>query len=193
MLCVCVWRSLLTFHEYVHISDGDGAAAAWICIRGQILCTHTCARPELHWARRRSIVRQCIRSVHCRLLYGWQAAMTLQTDRTRALSCLLRLCLWHRSAARVGPQYNIYSISMCALFWGRVQSASHTSHAQKPIVDTTMWVNAETAAGARDEMHGHWRALSPSSANMHAVDRCMYIERERERIMQRCEVKLVHV
>lgn len=153
----------LTFHEYVHISGMNMHS-------GRIWCTHTCARhihTEILYCERRSIVRQCIRSVHCR-------GMTLQTPTAHALLHVTPECAFGRT--------HLYCIP---LFYGAGAvepwvARTPLLHAQKPIVDTTMWVNAGTRRAGwceRRSARERWsRASSPSAWNlyyMHAADRCI--------------------
>lgn len=170
-----VWRSLLTFHEYVHISGAD--TGAWICIRAQFYApTHVL--DSARW----SIVRQCIRSVHCRV------ADCCDDSANRPHHALLPV-----TPERAASAWNIILYLCCVYmhYSGECSHESHTSHAQKPIVDTTMWVNAgtrRTPAGARPCSGGTrgavWRGLRAHRAGI-----CMRQTGELEpaRIMQPAE------
>lgn len=80
--------------HFMNMYTYRAATVAWICIRAQILCTRTCARPELHWA-----------AVHCAAVHsvsplstaGWLRWLCKQTALMHSPICL---CLCHRSVRR---------------------------------------------------------------------------------------------
>jgi hypothetical protein len=71
---------------------------------------------DQNYTERRSIVRQCIRSVHCRLLAACDDSANRPHSCTPACD----------TGARVSPEYNTLAMCVCALFRWRVCSRWRT-------------------------------------------------------------------